>query len=135
MWWLHGTFCEEKGLIKGSLPKHILGYDGVLGALSYRWTIDTEKYRFERDRIQLALFILLLAYIGQRPGALVESDSSGLRKSNEALKYKDIKLKLVQGTDKEASLLVMTVQISLDKGRRGKRRIVSGICLGFITNH
>ncbi|KAL9583651.1 MAG: hypothetical protein Q9203_004996 [Teloschistes exilis] len=118
--WLHYTFCEQKGLIKGNLPKHTVGYAGILGALCYHWTFDTESFHFERDRVQLALFILLLAYTGQRPGAIVESDSVGNRNSNQALKYRDIKLKLVRGGNGEASLLVMTVNIRLDKGKRGK---------------
>ncbi|KAL8641816.1 MAG: hypothetical protein Q9228_001434 [Teloschistes exilis] len=118
--WLFGSFCEDKDLKRGNLPKHTVGYDGVLGALCYHWTLDEDQFFFERDRIQLALFILLLAYTGQRPGAIVESDAKGNRNTNEALKYKDIKLKLVRGKGGEAPLLVMTVDICLDKGKRGR---------------
>ena len=50
----------------------------------------------------------------------MESDSLGLRNTNEALKYKDIELKLIRPGDGAAPVLVMTVRIELDKGRRGK---------------
>ncbi|KAL8903798.1 MAG: hypothetical protein Q9207_003690 [Kuettlingeria erythrocarpa] len=115
--WLNGPFCTKYGLARGSLPKYTVGYNGILGALCYHWISDTEKFPLERDRVQLALFILLLAYTGARPGAIVESDVAGIRQSNEALKYRDIQLKLVRPSG-AAPLLIMKVRITLDKGRR-----------------
>ncbi|KAL8724132.1 MAG: hypothetical protein Q9166_008119 [cf. Caloplaca sp. 2 TL-2023] len=115
---LNGPFCDEQGLIRGSLPKHTVGYNGILGALYYHWIFDTETFPTERDRIHLAFFILLLAYTGSRPGAIVESDIRGIRGTNEALKYKDINLTLVRPSDGSAPLLVMKVRIVPDKGRR-----------------
>ncbi|KAI4173581.1 MAG: hypothetical protein LQ346_008404, partial [Caloplaca aetnensis] len=115
---LNGYFCDNHRLVRGSLPKHTVGYDGTLGALYYHWFFDTETFPTERDRVQLAFFILLLAYTGSRPGAIGESDTKGIRLSNEALKYKDINLTLVRPKDGAPALLVMKVRIVLDKGRR-----------------
>ncbi|KAL9050325.1 MAG: hypothetical protein Q9206_005133 [Seirophora lacunosa] len=115
---LNSPFCTDHDLIRGSLPKHTVGYNGILGALYYHWIFDTETFPTERDRVQLAFFILLLAYTGSRPGAIVESDIKGIRRTNEALKYKDIKLTLVRPRDGAAPLLVIKVRIILDKGRR-----------------
>ncbi|KAI4097220.1 MAG: hypothetical protein LQ348_005594 [Seirophora lacunosa] len=82
---LNSPFCTDHDLIRGSLPKHTVGYNGILGALYYHWIFDTETFPTERDRVQLAFFILLLAYTGSRPGAIVESDIKGIRRTNEAL--------------------------------------------------
>ena len=110
--------ADQHTLIRGSLPKYTVGYDGILGTLYYHWIFDTELFPTERDRVQLAFFILLLAYTGSRPGAIVESDIKGIRKTNEALKYRDINLTLVRPRDGAPALLVMTVRIVLDKRRR-----------------
>ncbi|KAL8673854.1 MAG: hypothetical protein Q9168_001719 [Polycauliona sp. 1 TL-2023] len=115
---LNGPFCDERGLIRGNRPKYTVGYNGILGALYYHWIYDTETFPTGRDRVQLAFYILLLAYTGSRPGAIVESAVSGIRGTNEALKYKDINLTLVRPNDGGAPLLVMKVRIVLDKGKR-----------------
>ncbi|KAL8635049.1 MAG: hypothetical protein Q9228_007422 [Teloschistes exilis] len=67
---------------------------------------------------ELALYVLFLAYTGARPGAILESNCKGIRGTNEALKYKDIQLKLIRPAGGAAPLLVMKLRIVLDKGRR-----------------
>ncbi|KAL9578821.1 MAG: hypothetical protein Q9203_006953, partial [Teloschistes exilis] len=118
--WLRGSFCKERHLIRGNRPKQTLGYDAVVGALYYHWIFDTERFPTDRDRLQLALYVLFLAYTGARPGAILESNCKGIRGTNEALKYKDIQLKLVRPAGGAAPLLAMKLRIVLDKGRRNR---------------
>ena len=55
------------------------------------------------------------------PGVVVESDIRGIRRTNKALKHKDINLTLVRPRDGAAPLLVIKVRIVLGKGRRHGR--------------
>lgn len=54
--------------------------------IRFIWTEDPHIYLHERTRIQLVLFLQILAYSAARPGAIVES--SCYRKSRQALTYK-----------------------------------------------
>ncbi len=114
---MHGDFCNEHGLIRGNREKHVVGHTALHGALYYHWVFDTEVYDLERERIQLAAVLLLLAYTGSRPGAIVESSSPGIAGTNAALCYGDLVLKLLQ-PKQGPSLLVLEVRIRLDKGKR-----------------
>ena len=115
--YLHGEFCEKYSLIRGMKPTYTVGHNTLLGMLHYHWNFDTAVFPFERERVQLATVLLFLAYTGARPGAIVESSSGGIRGSNEAMLYKDLKLKLLQPPE-DAALLVLEVTIRLDKGKR-----------------
>ena len=96
---------------------YTVGHNTLLGMLHYHWNFDTEVFVFERERIQLATVLLFLAYTGARPGAIVESNTEGIRNSNEALLYRDVKLRLLQPPN-HVPLLVLEVTIRLDKGKR-----------------
>jgi hypothetical protein len=96
--------------------KPIVGHTALQGALYYHWVFDTEVYDLERERIQLAVVLLLLAYTGSRPGAIMESSSRGIAGTNAALCYGDLVLKLLQPKE-GPSLLVLEVRIRLDKGK------------------
>lgn len=56
--------------------------------------------------MQLAKILLFLAYTGTRPGAIVESGCGGVKGSDEALPYRDLRLKLLQPPE-GVSLLVL----------------------------
>ena len=103
--------------MRGMRPTFTVGHNTLRALLYYIWVYDVERFPFERDRIQTCFFSLLLAYLGARPGAIVESSSLGIRGSSEALLYKDTKLKLLRPAN-NASLLVLEVTIRLDKGKR-----------------
>ena len=92
-------------------------HNTLLGMLHYHWKFDNEIFPFERERVQLATVLLFLAYTGAKPGAIVESSAGGIRGSNEALLYRDVKLRLLQPSG-NAPLLVLEVTIRLDKGKR-----------------
>ena len=92
---------------------------GLFGALHYHWVYDTEQYELERNRVQLAAVLLIIAFTGSRPGAVVESGTAGLRGSNEALRYRDIKIMVLQADkDQEEALLIVEVTFMFIKGRR-----------------
>ena len=97
--------------------KHVIGHQGLYGALYYHWKFDTEIFPLERERVQLAAVLLFLAYTGSRPGAIVESGCAGIKNTNAALLYRDIKLRLLRPQGEE-SLLILEVTIRLDKGKR-----------------
>ena len=77
--------------------------------------------------MQLATVLLFLAYTGARPGAIVESGCGGIRGTNEALLYGDVKLRLLQPHN-HVPLLVLEVTIQLNKGKR-KRPLPKTITL------
>ena len=85
--------------------------------LHYHWALDTSTFPNERQRLQLSLLLLMLAYTGARPGALVEC--SLLRGSNQALRYRDMDLIVLRDADdSQYHILVMTVKVVLNKGAR-----------------
>ena len=97
--------------------KHVIGHQGLYGALYYHWKFDTEIFPLERERVQLAAVLLFLAYTGSRPGAIIESGCAGIRGTNAALLYRDVKLRLLRPPGEEP-LLILEVTIRLDKGKR-----------------
>jgi len=48
-----------------------MNVDDVFLVLHHHWALDTSTFLYERQRLQLALLVLLCAYAGTRPGALV----------------------------------------------------------------
>lgn len=97
--------------------KHVVGHNGLHGALYYHWKFDIETFALKLERVKLAAGLLFLAFIEARPGAIFESGCKGIAETNAALLYKDVKLRLLQPS-REASLLVLEVTIMLDKGKR-----------------
>ena len=115
--YLHGQFCSERGRVNGMRHKHVVGHNSLHGALYYHWKFDAEIFALELERVELAAGLLFLAFTGARPGAIFKSGCKGIAGTNAALLYKDVKLRLLQPPD-EASLLVLEVTITLDKGKR-----------------
>lgn len=93
--YLHWRFCSERGLVKGMRYKHVVGHNGLHGALYYYWKFDTEIFTLELERVELAAWLLFLAFTGARPGAIFESACKGIAGTNAALLYKDVKLRLL----------------------------------------
>ena len=97
------------------LQTYTVGHHTLMGMLHYHWTFDTSRFSLERERLQMPAVLLFLAFTGARPGAAVESVA--YRGTNQALLYRDLKLKLLQPPG-GSSLLVLEVTIRLDKGKR-----------------
>ena len=114
--YLHRQSCSERGLIKGMRQKHVVGHNGLHGALYYHWKFNTKIFALELERVQFTAGLLFLA-TGARPSAIFESGCKGIAGTKAALLYQDVKLRLLQSL-KEALLLVLEVTIMLDKGKR-----------------
>ena len=56
--------------------------------LHYYWIYDKSVFAVERQRIQLALIMLIIVYTTSRSGTIVEC--SGYRNSNQVLCYENI---------------------------------------------
>ena len=54
--YLHGQFCSERGLVKGMRHKHVVGHNGLDGALYYFVRIRT---RFFVERCQVPFLYVL----------------------------------------------------------------------------
>jgi hypothetical protein len=90
--------------------------------LQYHWAFDTGSLPHERQRVQLSLLLLMMAYTSSRPGAIVESGCA--KGSNEALCYKDIKILVIPGSDGAyRDTLVMTITLRYMKGCRGGSKV------------
>ena len=112
---------QRFGLVRGIKAKHELSAAGLFGALHYHWVYDTETFALDRDRVQLATLVLFLAYLGCRPGAIVESGCTGIRGTNEALLYKHVKLGMLQAPGHKPFLILEVTQWLMKNNRH--RRI------------
>ncbi|KAI6914838.1 hypothetical protein KC318_g431 [Hortaea werneckii] len=114
---IKGDIREKEGLSTKSRPKSLADGPVVRDVLHYLWALDEYEYCHPRMRIQLSFAILLLFYIGLRPGELVES--SAHNSTNEGIWYGDLDIRMkadAQGCPE------FTVQILIRnrKGRRGQ---------------
>lgn len=50
MQYLHGQFCSEPSLFKSMRQKHVVGRNGLHGALYYHWKFDTEIFALELEQ-------------------------------------------------------------------------------------
>lgn len=64
-------------------PRSLANRAVVLDLLHFLWAYDEDPFYTSRTRIQLSLAIMLLFYLGDRPGEIVESSKH--RGSNEGL--------------------------------------------------
>ena len=116
--YLQNDFANRQSLIRDMKQTFTVGHHTFLGMIHHHWTFDESRFALERKGVQLPTILLFLAYTGARPGVIVESAADGIRDSDEALLYRDLKLKLLQTTDGTLSLLLLEVTIRLDKGKR-----------------
>ena len=94
-----------------------MNVDDLLHVLHYHWVRSNDYFHTERDRVQLALLCLLMAYSSARPGTLTEC--AGYRGSNSALRYRDIELFVVSDpSGSKVTCLLIKVRLRLMKGRR-----------------
>ena len=116
--WLKTEFCSKHGLVRRPKPKPLVGHQGLYGLLYYHWTFDSAVYQLERDRIQVAAAFLTIAYTTARPGSVLESGCAGIRGTNQALLYEDCTLKLLRPRDGSEPVLILELDMWLDKGKR-----------------
>src|SRR5947209_13853437 len=73
-----------------SKDKPVMNVDDFLLLLHYHWTLSTDYYTIEWERVQLALIIFFIACTTAYPSILVEG--SGYYGINDCFKYKDIEI-------------------------------------------
>ncbi|KAF8545290.1 hypothetical protein BDD12DRAFT_905659 [Trichophaea hybrida] len=95
--------------------------------LRFVWTLDDHQYRNERIRIQLSLLMMILAGTTQRPGAVVESIYHS--QTGQALRYKDLELRLVQNPETKEREFFLLVQFDYMKNRRDKKQDFVSVAL------
>ncbi len=125
--------------------KPVMNVDDIFLILHHHWVLDTSIFPNERQRLQLALLLLLSAYTATRPGALVykvtnkraqrehyigwEVDEDSANEGNEpnldwevikTLCYEDVTLVLLPNSDGNRDVLVMEVALKYTKGWKMK---------------
>lgn len=115
-----GSLTDEYDLDLSVRDKPTLGIEDLLVILRYHWCLDTATVPHERYTVQMPLLILMTAFTASRPGALVESSCA--RGSNEALRYRDVVLRVLANPNSNDRILAMEVSLHFMKGRRNKSR-------------
>ncbi|KAI4132430.1 MAG: hypothetical protein LQ347_002588 [Umbilicaria vellea] len=120
--YIRGELKERYLLVPGNRAKPTIGPAGLNAALCYHWRYDTEVFAHERQRVQLATILLLIAYTTSRPGALVVSGHEGIRTSatahTQTLTYRNVALYLLRTPVGQADLLVLELTLMWMKGKR-----------------
>ena len=96
--YMHGQFCSERDLVKGMRHKHVVGHNGLHGALYYHWKLDTGIFALELDRVERAAGSLPRGSSSQYSPELdlVQSSRAAARELPERIPLysKDVKLRL-----------------------------------------
>ena len=91
---------------------------GLFGALHNHWCYDTEHYDHKCNCVQLAAVLLIIAFTSTRPRAIIESDCDSIQGTNEALSYKDVKVKVLQPDNCSIELfLIVEITLLFMKGK------------------
>jgi hypothetical protein len=71
MQFIEGPLTEEYGLDNIETEKPLLEADDFVELIRYHWVSDINVFPNERQRVQLAAILLLAAFTGSRPRALL----------------------------------------------------------------
>ncbi|KAH8603015.1 hypothetical protein B0O99DRAFT_18106 [Bisporella sp. PMI_857] len=118
--------AEIKQILKQELPtlprdvrpKPIATSKDLILLLEQLWIKDTFRYPNERYRVQLTIYLHLLAYTASRPGAIIVS--SAYRGTNECILYQDFQVNVIPPLDPDTDRprITLTPRINLMKGGR-----------------
>lgn len=111
----HGI-AKREGLVSVSRKKSLADRTVVENILNFLWKYDEFKYDQSRQRVQLALAILITTYMGLRPGEQTESNAH--QGSNEGLHWGDITLFVIPD---EHGKRIWLAQIRV-RNRKGNRQ-------------
>ncbi|KAI9765002.1 MAG: hypothetical protein M1840_007924 [Geoglossum simile] len=113
--YIKSSLKDEYELSTEVRTKPDMSVEDLRFALRHHWAYDQELYSTERQRVQMSLMLLLCAYTGSRPGAIIESGCA--RGSNRALRYRDVELMLIPNPQSGGrDLWVMKVTLVFRKG-------------------
>ncbi len=105
---INGSLAEEHGLDDSETDKPLLDAEDFLEVLRCHWVTDTNTFPHERQRVQLVTILLIAAFTGSRPSALL------------GITYRDLDL-FVQ-RDKITGEVALTLQLKLTKTKSRKKR-------------
>ena len=91
---IHFKILKLEDINAATRDKPIADHTTLKSLIHYLFVCDEARFHHERLRVQLALSMLIMAYTGSRPGAILESMYH--RQSNDGLRYEDIEVNLVQ---------------------------------------
>lgn len=98
-------------MVRGIRHKHVVGHNGLHGALYYDRKFDATVFAVELVCAALTTGLLFLASTGPQSGIIFKSGYKGIAAANALLLYKDVKLRLLQPPN-EASLIVLKMTIN-----------------------
>ena len=105
---INGPLAEEHRLDDSETDKPLLDAVDFVELLRCHWVTDTNTFPHERQRVQLATILLVAAFTGSRPGALL------------GITYRDLDL-FVQ-RDKTTGEVALTLQLKLTRTKSRKKR-------------
>jgi len=101
---------EEYGLDNSETEKPLLEADDFVKALQYHWVSDVNVFPHERQRVQIAAILLLAAFTGSRPGALLN------------IEYRDLNLYVDKDRKTGQHVLKLGVMLTKTKSRKKRKR-------------
>lgn len=94
---------EKLNLKQNDINRDLFHILDLQALLRFFWCRDLYRYPNERSRLQLDFLLLLIAYTGSRPGAIVESRASDPCSSNS-----EIDKEQVSSSVKEPHMFLIT---------------------------
>ncbi|KAL6240254.1 hypothetical protein RBB50_012849 [Rhinocladiella similis] len=107
---IEGPLTEEYGMDNEEIEKPLMEADDFVELISYHWASDINGFPNERQRLQLAAILLLAAFAGSRPQALLD------------LTYGDLDLYIEKNTETHADMLRLGVKLTKTKSRQKRKR-------------
>jgi integrase len=101
---------EEYHLDNIETEKPLLEADNFVEVIQYHWVSDINIFPNERQRVQLAAILLLAAFTGSRPDALL------------SLTYGDLDLYVDRNSKTGAHVLKLGVRLTKTKSRQKRKR-------------
>ncbi|KAM0719003.1 hypothetical protein Q7P37_004908 [Cladosporium fusiforme] len=111
------SLSREEGLSSLTKCKDLADRPVVENILRFLWEFDEHRYDQSRVRVQLAFGILLILYMGLRPGEFTESRAH--KNSNEGLHWGDVTIMLIPGPD-GTRIWLAQLRIRNRKGQRNR---------------
>ncbi|KAJ9609280.1 hypothetical protein H2204_015587 [Knufia peltigerae] len=107
---IEGPLTEEYGLDNEEIEKPLMEADDFVELIRYHWASDINWFPNERQRLQLAAILLLAAFTGSRPQALLD------------LTYGDLDLYIEKDAETRVDMLRLGVKLTKTKSRQKRKR-------------
>ncbi|KAI9889352.1 MAG: hypothetical protein M1814_005520 [Vezdaea aestivalis] len=108
--YIHGPLTHEHKLDELETEKPLLEVEDFILVLQCHWVTDTNVFPHERQRVQLATILLLAAFTGSRPQALLE------------IEYRDLDLFILHDAKTDKTHLMMQLQLTKTKSQKKRKR-------------